>query len=179
MNLQKAFQRFEWRLSNGKFEPNQGDIDALQFIAEWVNWEKEVRVNENRYFGKIVIYCLLREMDYFGDIHLAETKIHDVLKKPIEYWYDRVRLIILLKEFEDSKSVLGIKEFVELWDNAKDESGFVDRFRLDPQIQANLELLQMNAEPLKKSLDSWKQKEINDKLNNFISDLLNEYGTKP
>lgn len=179
MNLQKSVQRLVWRFGNGQFTPNQNDADALQFIIDWIKREKEERINENRYFGKIVVYCLLRELDYFGDVNLAERKIHDILQRSTEYWYDRVRLILLLKEFEDSKTVLGIKEFVELWDNAKDESGKVDRFKLDPQIEANLELLKASSAPLKKSLESWKQEEVNKKLNHFITELLNEYGNKP
>lgn len=179
MNLQKAFQRLEWRFSKGKFEPNQNDVDALQFIADWINREKEERINQNRYFGKIVIYCLLREIDYFRDIHFAEKKLHDILSRPLEYWYDRVRLSFLIKEFEEAKEVLGIEEFVDIWDKHKDEKGYFDRTKIDPQIEANINLLKENKGLLEKSLDSFNQKEINAKLNHFITELLNEYGNKP
>ena len=38
MTIEKAMQRIGWRLGTGKpFQPNQGDIDAYNFIVEFVD----------------------------------------------------------------------------------------------------------------------------------------------
>lgn len=179
MNLQKAFRRISWRFSNGTFTPNQNDVDALKFIADWVNREKEESINRNRHFGKLAVYCLMREIEFFDNIHFAERKLHDVLENPLEYWYDRYRLLRIMRDFKESKEILGIDEFPAIWDKLKDSDGKVDIDAKNQVLSDNYRMIEDNREVLKKSLDSWNQSEINKMLNHFITELLNEYGNKP
>lgn len=179
MNLQKAFQRLEWRFSKGNFTPNQNDADALQFLADWVNREKSDRLNQNRYFGKMVIYCLMREIDFFKDVKLAEKKLNEILELPIEYWYDRYRLQRVMRDFQDTMDVLNITHFTEVWDKHKDDKGYFDMEAIRTETAENDALMKENKDLLIQSLTRWKQKEINGILNLFITELLNEHGDKP
>jgi len=179
MTIEKAMQRMFWRIQNGKFEPNENDLQSITFIAEWINREKQIRINQNRYFGKILIYTLMREIDFFEDSNLAEVKIHDILNHPINYWYDRFRLLCVTRELTINLEILGIDHITKIWDRNKDNNGYLDVEKIQQEGKESDRLLNENKEALIKSINLWSQKEVNDKLNNFISELLNEYGNMP
>lgn len=178
-NLKSAFQRLTWRFTSGKFEPNQNDLDALKTIADWVNREKEERINQNRYFGKLVVYCLMREIEYFNDTNLAEKKLHEVLNFPLAYWFDRYRLQRIMRDFQETKEVLNIQEFSEIWDKHKDEKGYFNTEAIRAENLSNYTLISEHKDLLLQSLTRWEQKEINIVLTDFITELLNEYGNTP
>lgn len=179
MNIDKAFQRLSWRLSSGKFEPNQNDVDALTFLADWVNREKEEKINQNRYFGKMVIYTLIREIEWLKDTKMAESKIHHVLKMPLAYWYDRYRMQRVMRDFQETMDVLGIEHFYAIWDKHKDENGYFDMAKIKPETVSNDELFNRHKSELEKSLTRWEQPEVTTALNHMLSELLNEYGNMP
>lgn len=175
MNLIQAIKRLSFTISNGN-KSNDVDVDALNIIIEWVNKEKEKRINENRYFGKLVIYTYLRELDYFQDANLAERKIHDILQKPLEYWYDRIRLNFIMRELEITYGILGFENTSEIWDKNKDDEGYFDMHQIRVDAHNSHKLIEENKDVIEETLRSWSQNEINAKMNIFITELLTEYG---
>ncbi|KGO88074.1 hypothetical protein Q765_03185 [Flavobacterium rivuli WB 3.3-2 = DSM 21788] len=176
-NIINNIQRLNWRMVSKKaFMPNEDDKAALKGIVEWIDREKENRINNNRYFAKIVIYCLMREIDFFGNMHFAERKIHQVLKFPAVYWYDRFRLQRIMRDFQQSKEVLGIEDISEIWDRNTSENGYLDMDKIKAEWSESKKLTKEHQSILLKSLDSWQQPDINNRLNHFVTELLNEYG---
>lgn len=178
MNLIQAIKRLSFTTSNGN-KANDSDVDALNVIIQWINNEKEKRINENRYFGKMVIYTYLRELDHFQDSNLAERKIHDILERPLEYWYDRIRLNFIMRELEITYGVLGFENTAEIWDKHKGNNSYFNMDSIRTDVLESNEVLKKNKDELIKSLLTWPQKEINAKMNLFITELLNEHGNKP
>jgi hypothetical protein len=178
MNLIQAIKRLSFTTSNGN-RSNGGDVDALNVIIQWINKEKEKRINENRYFGKLVIYTLMRELDHFEDINLAERKINDILERPLEYWYDRLRLNFVSRELSLTYNILGIENIAEIWDKHKGKDNYFDMDMIRYDIHEREILIKNNKEEIIKSLLTWPQSEINAKMNIFITELLNEHGNKP
>jgi len=179
-DIAKHIQRISWRFTTKKpFLPDKEDKAALNEIIKWVNREKDERYNKQNVFAKLSIYALMREIDYFGDIHFAERQIHDVLKMPLVYWLDRFRLMQIMRSFADTKQMLGIEDISDIWDRNKNLDGYLDveKLKLDATVIKNLEI--ENKGNLFKSLDSWQQEEINKKMKYFITELLNEYADKP
>lgn len=179
MTITKAINHLIWRFTDGGIKATPNDLNSLKAIATYLNNKTEDNINENRYFSKITIYTLLREIEYFGDTESAERKINEILEHPLEYWYDRVRLMFILKEFELTKEMFDIKDIPEIWDKNKDENGYFDMTKIREDAATNKELIFKHQKELCKSLDSWDQNEINKKLNFFINELLNQYGNKP
>lgn len=177
MTIIQAIKRLSFTTANSN-KCNDGDVDALNVIIEWVNKEKETRINENRYFGKMIIYTYLRELDHFQDSNLAERKIHDILERPLEYWYDRVRLNFIMRELEITYGVLGFENIAEIWDNHKSNNGYFNMDAIRTDVLESNDILKKNKEEVIKSLLTWPQQEINAKMNLFITELLNEHGNK-
>lgn len=179
MNILKDIGRLSWRFGTKKaFLPNQEDINALNSIITWVNREKEQRINENRYFGKLAIYCLMREIEHFKDTKMAERKLHNILELPLEYWYDRFRLLRVMRDFNETKEMLNIQDVVEIWDKHKGPDGYLDMEAMRKDAAENKKLMAEHQDVLLQSLTRWEQSEINGALNYFISELLNEHGNK-
>ena len=178
MTIIQAIKRLSFTTSNGN-KCNDGDVDALNTIIEWVNKEKETRINDNKYFGKLVIYTLLRELDYFEDINLAERKVNDILERSLAYWYDRIRLNFVTRELELTYKILGIENVAEVWDKHKGIDGYFDMDMIRYDAHESEVLIKNHKEEIIKSLLTWPQQEINAKFNVFISELLTEHGNKP
>lgn len=177
MDLIKNIQRIAWRFSAKKpFTPNDSDVEAMNSIITWINKEKETRVNENRYFAKILVYCYIQELNFYKNNNSAEKKINEILEKPLEYWYSEFRKQMNRMNFNQMVEMVGLKSE---WEKADNDHGL---FGLD-QIQVkspNQELIKNNEADLVKVLKgNWDQEKINSKLNFFISELLNEYANRP
>lgn len=178
MTIIQAIKRLSFTTSKGN-KCNDGDVDALNTIIEWVNKEKETRINENRYFGKLAIYTYLRELDYYEDSNLAEVKINDILSRPLSYWYDRIRLNFVMRELELNYKILGFENIAEIWDKHKDENNYFDVSKIKNDGDASKKIFEDNVVDITKALLTWPQKEINANFNVFISELLTEHGNKP
>ena len=88
-NIEKAMEQMAYRLQNGKYEPNQTDLDAFKFVAEWINREKTKEIRQNSLFGKLFCHIFAQEVEYYkGSFKFAQAKMHDYLKRPIEFYYE-------------------------------------------------------------------------------------------
>ena len=95
--IERAMNQFAYRLQNGRYEPNQNDVDAFKFVAEWINREKEKELKQQVLFAKLFCLVFTQEVKFYdGDFKFAQKKMHEYLKHPIEFYYD-----IFLKEIND------------------------------------------------------------------------------
>lgn len=172
MSLIKAIQRISWRFSSDKsFEPNEGDVKALNEIIVWVNQEKEERINDNRYFAKMAIYCYIKELEFYSDNGLAERRIQEVLEKPLEFWYSKFQEEMNRKELNDTLTVLGIED---PWSKTK-----MTLEKIQEDANSNKDLIREHQDKIQKAvLGTWNSSEIIKKLNFFITELLNKHGNK-
>lgn len=167
MTIEKSIQRLIWRFTNGKFEPNQNDKESLKFICEWINREKEQRINQNRYFAKIIIYCFIHELNFYNDKHFSERKIQEILELPLEHWYSEFREHINRHELNIAFNKMGI------------EYPYSDKNEVEQKISLNKQKFKENEEYAIKSLDKYSQEQVTKRLNIFITELLNKYGNMP
>lgn len=179
MSLYSDIQRLSWRFSSGKaFTPNEGDVEALNGIIDWVNRQKEESLSQNRYFAKIVVSYYIELLTYYNwDNYAAEKALQEILERPLEEWYVKFQMHMNTKSWVDSSDVLGI---VDEWEAARPENGKRRDWKKHHEIKENnRKILLENSSEFLKSINPWKIEEITGKLNHFISELLNIYGSKP
>lgn len=178
MSLIKNIQRLSWRFSSGKsFEPNDNDINALNDIIDWINKEKEQRINDNRYFAKIVIYCYINELRFYKDNRLSENKIQEILDKPLPYWYEEYQKEINRKELNETIEILNIND---PWETFKSNDGSIDVKKIEEATKANNDLIKTHQNEIIKAFNGfWELEDVTGKLNYFISELLTIHGNKP
>ena len=91
MNFDKAINRLQWQFGRGKaFTPNTTDIDAINFIFEWIENQKNINVLNQELFFKLYIYQLNQEIvknksTVFNDLHQKE--LSRLLSLPLEMFF--------------------------------------------------------------------------------------------
>lgn len=177
MTIEKAIQRIFWRFGNGKFEPNQNDIDAITEITHWINREKEKRANENRYFGKMVAWAYLNLLRcHYGGKSKAEREIQEILEKPLEHHYEMIRSEIESIELRMAFDAIGL---INAFDCEKREDGFRYLEDIRKQHMNNTDIAKSNQHLLLPALEPLEFSKVSRRMNFFISELLNRYGNKP
>lgn len=164
MNIQKAFQRLSWRFSNGKFEPNQNDLEALKFLADWVNREKEREIQEQTLFAKMYVYCFYHELDFYKDISFAQNKLHEILQKPLNEQYSS-----FLKKLNDHELDLFMREHKldKDWINTE-------------KILEQKETITNTQKTLKQLVvGKWSLEQVTKSLNNQLTEAINKYKSLP
>lgn len=177
MNLLQAIKRLSYTTSNGH-KANDKDVDALNSLIEWINREKEYRISTQWHFAKVTVWMYINLLIYHkGDNQKCEREIQEVLEKPIKHWYNHFTKEMNRHEFNRSCEFLGMQD--DYYDDI--DNGVLDIEKIQSQYQNTKEVLSSieNQELLLKSLSAWENKEIYNKLNHFLSELLNKYSDKP
>lgn len=178
MNIKSAFDRLAWRFSSGKaFTPNENDLEALKFIAEWINREKQERVEQNRHFAKMV--C-----SYYGellisngwDMDKAEKTIQQILERPLEEWYTKLAMHLNTVAWVEAKDIIGI---VDEYEHGRTSDGRMTAEQRANNRKHNIKALEDSGDMILKAVTTWNGQQVTDKLNYFISELLNKYGNTP
>ena len=97
MNIEKALNRINWRFKNpqikineSKITINQEDVNAIEFLTNWINDQKKETINQNQLFAKMYCYCLSNEIEFYKDVKFANTKLQEKLNEPIENHYNKI-----------------------------------------------------------------------------------------
>jgi hypothetical protein len=175
-NIEKAMEQMAYRLQNGKYEPNQNDLDAFKFMAEWINREKAKEITQNILFAKLFCHTFAQEVEYYkGDFKFAQAIIHEYLKHPIEFYYDK-----FVKKINDCASnqfigslgnqhtSLGYKMGVEQIGYSEDDKKVNSKIILDNQIEIE-----------KHFLGIYEEDKVYASLNNTITEFINKYKNLP
>ncbi len=165
-NIEKAFAQMSYRLENGRYEPNKGDLDAYSFLANWVMESKKQAIRNDVLFAKLFCRVFAQEVHFYkGDFKLAQNTMNDYLKHPIEFYYDR-----FTNEVND---VLTNKYIQEL--------GIIQKhpaLMSDKETELENELLKDDA-----IMDYFegilKEDKVYKSLNNTITEYINKYKNLP
>lgn len=162
--IERAMEQFAYRLQNGRYEPNQNDVDAFKFVAEWINREKAKEINQNLLFAKLFCNVFSQEIKFYnGDFKFAQKKMHDYLKHPIQHYYD-----IFIKEIND----LEMNKFIK-------SIGISDKhpaLSTDDEKLNEKEILINNSKEIEKYFNGiFKEDKVYQSLNNTISEFINLY----
>ena len=95
MTVNKAMERFAWRLGGGKaFQPNQNDIEAYNTIAEFIEEKEKKQIIDNQLFGKLYIYLFGEFVNYYKASvfnNIPQKELHKLLDKPIRQIVEEVK----------------------------------------------------------------------------------------
>ncbi len=97
MNIEKALNRINWRFKNtqikineSKITINEEDVNAIEFLTNWINNQKKETINQNQLFAKMYCYCLSNEIEFYKDVKFANRKLQEKLNEPIENHYNKI-----------------------------------------------------------------------------------------
>lgn len=163
MTIKDALQRIKWRFTNGKFEPNQNDIDAFIFIVEWINREKKDIRKENDLFARLYTYALTNEILFYKDLDFAVKNLKDQLKKPTYDHYQYFHKILNGIEFSNFQKEKGICQKHTMLLTADEEN-------------LNKHIISQNQKEFEKYLNGiWQYEDVEQNLNNQITECVNKY----
>jgi len=164
--IEKAIGQFTYRLQNGRYEPNQTDVESLKFIIEWINREKTRELKENVLFAKLFCRIFSQEVDYYkGDFKQAQKSMHEYLKHPIEFYYERFIKEIDLTAMNSYTEKIGI-------------SNKHPQLKTDSEKLSEEKIIKSNENELLKLLSGHNSDGVYKSLNNTISEFINLYRSK-
>lgn len=164
MNIQKAFQRLSWRMSNGKFEPNQNDVDAIKFLADWINRSKEKQIQEHTIFAKMYVYCFIHELKFYKDLSFAQKKLSEILSKPLQDIYDDFRRALNDDELEKFMKEHGL------------EKDFINKEKI---LEQNNTITKVQKQLKELVIGKWSSEKVKKSLNNQVTEAINKYKNFP
>lgn len=167
MKIENAFNRLSWRLSNGKFEPNQKDVDALKFLAEWVNRQKQESLQQHTIFAKMYVYCFMHELEFYKDLDFAQKKMHEILQQPAQHHYQVFLRRLNNLELEKFRKSIGLSSDHPL--AVSDDTRGKDN-----------EIISKHQEQLKKFvIGAWSEEAVTKAMNNQVTEAINKYHALP
>jgi len=165
-NIEKAFAQMSYRLENGRYEPNKTDLEAYSFLANWVMESKKQALKNDILFAKLFCRVFAQEVDFYkGDFKLAQKKMHDYLKHPIEFYYEKFT--------QEVNDVLMNKYIAELGITNKHPAVMSDKER---ELENELLKDKMIMDYFEGIL---KEDKVFISLNNTITEFINKYKNLP
>lgn len=175
MNLQKALNRLSYTIGNQN-KCNKTDVDAFNVLIDWINdQDLKQRLHYNHHFCKMVMFIyndLL--IHYKGDNEVVEKEIQKALEEPLHLFYERFKIIM------DTFSLNKFFEHVGAKDNNFKGTHTLEKLRVEYKERVDIFSKPETAELFKEhlSMGMYSQEEISNKLNTFLSLLLNKYENK-
>jgi len=160
MTIEKSLQRIHWRVSKGdSYKPNENDIEAINFMVEWVNNQKEKTIQQNRLFAKIYAYALIQELEFYKDIEFASNNLCNVLSSPLELLYKKFQASFNRMKLNEFRRSVGLSEkhclLINEEDTAKED-----------------EIIRQHQDVFIKLMEGI---DTDDQLNNQITECINKY----
>lgn len=166
-NLKKAIDRIVWRFSSGTFTPNQNDVEALKFLAEWINREKETELHKNNLFSKMYVYSLKYELQFYKDLDCSNKQLCDILQLPIQYHYDCFIKALNENELNNYSRKIGL--------SLKHPA-----IKTESEQQSDERITKENQSELSKyMLGVFNEREVYNDLNNQITECINRFKNLP
>jgi len=171
-NLQTALQRFEWRLTNGTFTPNQNDLEAFKVLAQWIIDQKKQALNHHYAFQKLYAMHLYHKMLHTHDVKEANKQIVQELKISASQHYNR--LLNHLNQIELDK----LMKSLEIQPKIQYKQELKATYITEAQKQKNKKIMEQNKELLNQYLNGiWDEHDFYDRLDNQITEALNRFNT--
>jgi len=86
-NIEKAVQRIGWRIKEKHWKCNQNDLDAYNFVVNYVKKQQDIIINSNELFAKLYIHMYFQYlMSYGSDFNnpIPKSILNKELSKPIQ-----------------------------------------------------------------------------------------------
>ncbi len=153
------------------FYPNKQDVDAINAIVKWVNQQKMESINQNRIFAKLFLKRMTFEVWKTSSYDLALQYIRDDLRLSLESHYKTFQSEMMMYNFDLACQAIGVPDPLNY------EKG-VSVAERKAHSKAVLKAIKDNEVELKKEIISnhWNEENTRIRLNDLISDLINEYG---
>lgn len=122
INTDKAISRFKWRLTNGKFTPNNNDLEAFKDFARVISFTKKESLKNDNLLFKLMMKLLLLNLNHYGDLEIAFKALRDTCSFPVELHLTQFKSTldaINLKNYRDKFNLshdIGIKSSTEFKD---------------------------------------------------------------
>jgi len=176
MNIENAIQRLNWRFKNqnikineSKIIINENDVEAVDFLNDWINRQKKEALQENILFAKLYCYCLNHEIEFYKDIKFANQKLAQELSKPINHHYENVSHALNRMELNKFMNSVGIVT-----------DHFQSMLFNEAQQIEQKELVNKHQKELSKYIIGiWDIGKVFKSLNNTITECLNRFSNKP
>lgn len=175
MNLKKAVNRLSYTIGNQN-KCNTTDVEAFNVLIDWINdQDMSKRLHYNHHFCKMVMFIyndLL--IHYKGDNLVVEKEIQKALEEPLNLSYKRFKMIM------DTFSLNTFFDHVRAKNSNFNQTHTLDELREEYKKRVDIFSKPETAELFKEhlSMGMYTQEEINNKLNTFLSLLLNNYENK-
>lgn len=170
--IEKAIERMNWRFTNENVKTNESkitinelDVNAIEFIKDWINRQKAESLQENLLFAKMYTYALYQEIEFYKDVQFATSKLNEVCSSDIQMLYDKIKDKLNELEYTKFCKQNGIvTEHIEKCILSKQES-----------IKQS-KLIESNKEKLKSLISGiWSKEKVYRSLNNSISEIINKF----
>jgi len=172
MNIETSINRISWRFKNenikineSKIIINDADIEAVDFLVKWISNQKQEILKDNLLFGKLYVYALVNELEFYKDISFSNRKLQDVLKEPIESHYEKIVKDLNRLEYNKFCRSVGII------------TDHMEKMTLNQEQENQQQILikQHQKELQKYIIGVWSVDSVYKSLNNQITECLNKY----
>lgn len=82
MTLKEALKRLRFTIAKGN-KPNQSDVEAFNFISEFLEKEQQKTIQDNLLFAKLYAFTLSELLNFYTDVDFANKEINRILSEPI------------------------------------------------------------------------------------------------
>jgi len=162
MTIEKSLQRLHWRISKGNFTPNENDIEAVNFLVDWVNQQKTKELQENRLFAKLYIVHFGELLTHFQDIDFAQNELHKILSDPLTNHIEWFRMKLNQHISNQFHKSIGLSEKPYY-------------FLSDEEAQQEEILLKENAAEFLENLNKWPIEKVTKSLENQLTEAINKF----
>jgi len=172
MNIETAINRISWRFKNENIKVNESkiiindtDVETVDFLVKWISNQKQEILKDNLLFGKLYVYALENELEFYKDISFSNRKLQDVLKEPIENHYEKI--VKDLNRLEYNKFCRSVGIITDHMEKMTLNQG--------QENQQQILIKQHQKELQKYIIGIWSVDSVYKSLNNQITECLNRY----
>lgn len=172
MNIETAINRISWRFKNENIKVNESkiiindtDVETVDFLVKWISNQKQEVLKDNLLFGKLYVYALENELEFYKDISFSNRKLQDVLKEPIENHYEKI--VKDLNRLEYNKFCRSVGIITDHMEKMTLNQG--------QENQQQILIKQHQKELQKYIIGIWSVDSVYKSLNNQITECLNRY----
>lgn len=110
--ISRAIGRITWRMQNG-WKPNKIDMDAINYVINFVNRQQKKQFNDYQLFAKLYIHVYGQFLKHYKATvfdKIPEREVHMILEKSIEDTIERFKNGLNASEMYEFHKELGLSQ---------------------------------------------------------------------